>query len=698
MEVDKHSETSSPKTATGAMTAGTADSLTSTMTHTGDNECFSFCVERSLYLLALGYSIIVLNKYSGKVDRGELMDEETSSRVRLMAAILNGAIGGKAARSEGDGCCKPPRSITGKRRGYTDRWGPVLVVCKAVHLICWEELLNTYCAQAPGRYPLQVTGYYGSEEDRAVIRQYWADPSGLYGPRAHSHIIVTHYDTLARDAKYLSAHVFQMIVLDEPWGLLCNNDPHVVRACSQVLNLRCRQRVLSCSSLRHRTTGAVPDISTVSSLLFPPIQTILQQGGGPNGSADGEDLCLKSKRFILRLLSALTAVSDERVGGDCLDQVMKSPQQLVHSLSWLEWFGVSLLSRDNAVEAAVEAGKMDEDSTTESSQANKNLKQLKTEDSAGGDGGTTPPAKGGGASEGLAEAKDYSNSSGDRSYGAREDAEAKCSLSEDHADSKVEPKFYYRFDALVQTTQYEDKQLSGELQISVSECASTPEDVDGPGTTSSRELNENRFFVRKRRRTGRGERDESGAAIFDRSNAVPENSLADGEDLSTDIGVDDDASHDPTCQSADVNSAEQGSTEGLSGKHKGNGSGSRPSSPLLRQFDDETEQPDPSLKTSSISSRGDRFAVTHVSYGRSRFLGTFCSRTDAEKALEAAKAQDWEALLEQGVEAATALRKKINIVRNTSQDFRDPATLAAFLSDDRYSSNMCAVTCCGILS
>ena len=65
---------------------------------------------------------------------------------------------------------------------------------------------------------LQVIPYWGSQNDRKVLRAFW-NPKHLYTPDASCHVLITSYGFAVKDVKHLQRIKWQYMVLDEAQAL-----------------------------------------------------------------------------------------------------------------------------------------------------------------------------------------------------------------------------------------------------------------------------------------------------------------------------------------------------------------------------------------------------------------------------------------------------------------------------------------------
>eukprot|EP01041_Mallomonas_annulata_P005520 gene5520-11126_t len=362
------------------------------------------CVERMLRLLRLGHHVIAVDKTKTNtrdIDGGSDLRHHMSSRTdnahraNMIRALLcrlldksedvdkvhrgndNGGVGGSGNGNGGVGgwgCSERPSpqrlSSSSRRRG------PVLVVCKVSQLETWESSFTTTskvtkCDNENNDsndndydydYNLRVTPYYGCPEDRAGIRSYWTDSDGdgdnaLYGSRARSQVVLTHYDCLLSDIAYFRQMSWLCVVMDEPWGVL-SNERHSDSALNlQGLCVACRHLVFSCSSIRHPLHHhLLPDTLDVAKAVVPYFWRLFSEDNPGlatkskdlwgNGNEQSSTTTMKAIRELVnKFLIASTVVCENdiivnvnEVGDDGGWDVISTDDQQESLSSW-EWTG-----------------------------------------------------------------------------------------------------------------------------------------------------------------------------------------------------------------------------------------------------------------------------------------------------------------------------------------------------------------------
>lgn len=172
---------------------------------------------------------------------------------------------------------------------------------------------------------VRFVGYYGSDADRAQIRSYFTPNEGdqigtgpgiwggLYSERSPCHVFLATYESFLSDIGDFSSVFWHSVVFDSPWGLISNTSRSKGSTYAglkdEILHLRTRHRLFSCSSLRNdyipsninslcSSVGAVkkenalvdresierqgskpatlPDLIESAVMLFPALQNIAQ--------------------------------------------------------------------------------------------------------------------------------------------------------------------------------------------------------------------------------------------------------------------------------------------------------------------------------------------------------------------------------------------------------------------------------------
>lgn len=112
-------------------------------------------------------------------------------------------------------------------------WGPFLVVAPASVLNNWADEISRFCPD------LKTLPYWGGLQERQVLRKN-INPKRLYRRDAGFHILITSYQLLVTDEKYLKRVRWQYMVLDEA---------QAIKSASSIrwktlLSFNCRNRLL----------------------------------------------------------------------------------------------------------------------------------------------------------------------------------------------------------------------------------------------------------------------------------------------------------------------------------------------------------------------------------------------------------------------------------------------------------------------
>jgi hypothetical protein len=211
-----------------------------------------------------------------------------------------------------------------------------------------------------GQSRVRFVGYYGSDADRAQIRSYFTPNEGdqigtgpgiwggLYSERSPCHVFLATYESFLSDIGEFSPVFWHTVVFDSPWGLISNTSRSKGSTYAglkdEILHLRTRHRLFSCSSLRndyiptninslcssvgaikkeksavereiserHRSKPAtLPDLVECAVMLFPALQNIAQYPSESDdviSAANRESAPGKLKTLDLYLSFVLTAL------------------------------------------------------------------------------------------------------------------------------------------------------------------------------------------------------------------------------------------------------------------------------------------------------------------------------------------------------------------------------------------------------
>eukprot|EP00250_Pteridium_aquilinum_P019700 c24539_g1_i9 orf=448-5037(-) len=112
-------------------------------------------------------------------------------------------------------------------------WGPFLVVAPASVLNNWADEVNRFCPE------FKILPYWGGLQERTVLRKN-INPKRLYRKDAVFHILITSYQLLVTDEKYLRRVKWQYMVLDEAQAIKSSTS---IRW-KTLLSFNCRNRLL----------------------------------------------------------------------------------------------------------------------------------------------------------------------------------------------------------------------------------------------------------------------------------------------------------------------------------------------------------------------------------------------------------------------------------------------------------------------
>ncbi|KAL6062519.1 putative DNA helicase ino80, variant 2 [Balamuthia mandrillaris] len=112
-------------------------------------------------------------------------------------------------------------------------WGPFLVISPTSTLHNWQQELAKFCPS------LKVLPYWGSQNDRKVIRKYW-NPRHLYSRDSPFQVLITNYNIVVRDEKYFHRIKWEYMILDEAQAIKSANSARW----KTLLGFSCRNRLL----------------------------------------------------------------------------------------------------------------------------------------------------------------------------------------------------------------------------------------------------------------------------------------------------------------------------------------------------------------------------------------------------------------------------------------------------------------------
>ncbi|KAJ6794250.1 DNA helicase INO80-like [Iris pallida] len=112
-------------------------------------------------------------------------------------------------------------------------WGPFLVVAPSSVLNNWADEISRFCPD------LRTLPYWGGLTERNILRRN-INPKRLYRRDAGFHILITSYQLIVADEKYLRRVKWQYMVLDEAQAIKSSNS---IRW-KKLLSFNCRNRLL----------------------------------------------------------------------------------------------------------------------------------------------------------------------------------------------------------------------------------------------------------------------------------------------------------------------------------------------------------------------------------------------------------------------------------------------------------------------
>ncbi|XP_039288184.1 chromatin-remodeling ATPase INO80 [Nilaparvata lugens] len=112
-------------------------------------------------------------------------------------------------------------------------WGPFLIISPASTLHNWQQEMARFVPD------FKVVPYWGSPQDRKILRQFW-DVKGLHTKEASFHVVITSYQLVVTDFKYFNRFKWQYMILDEAQALKSTNSMRW----KLLLGFSCRNRLL----------------------------------------------------------------------------------------------------------------------------------------------------------------------------------------------------------------------------------------------------------------------------------------------------------------------------------------------------------------------------------------------------------------------------------------------------------------------
>ncbi|XP_072933681.1 chromatin-remodeling ATPase INO80 [Epargyreus clarus] len=112
-------------------------------------------------------------------------------------------------------------------------WGPFLVVSPASTLHNWQQEMQRFVPD------FKVVPYWGSPSERKILRQFW-ERKDLHTRQAAFHVVVTSYQIVVSDLKYLNRVAWQYMILDEAQAIKSSASMRW----KLLLGFSCRNRLL----------------------------------------------------------------------------------------------------------------------------------------------------------------------------------------------------------------------------------------------------------------------------------------------------------------------------------------------------------------------------------------------------------------------------------------------------------------------
>ncbi|XP_041982684.1 chromatin-remodeling ATPase INO80 [Aricia agestis] len=112
-------------------------------------------------------------------------------------------------------------------------WGPFLVVSPASTLHNWQQEMQRFVPD------FKVVPYWGSPSERKILRQFW-ERKDLHTSQAAFHVVVTSYQIVVSDLKYLNRVSWQYMILDEAQAIKSSASMRW----KLLLGFSCRNRLL----------------------------------------------------------------------------------------------------------------------------------------------------------------------------------------------------------------------------------------------------------------------------------------------------------------------------------------------------------------------------------------------------------------------------------------------------------------------
>ncbi|KAI0835781.1 hypothetical protein F5Y06DRAFT_118777 [Hypoxylon sp. FL0890] len=115
-----------------------------------------------------------------------------------------------------------------------DIWGPYLVVAPASTLHNWQQEIAKFVPE------FKVLPYWGTANDRKVLRKFWDRKHNTYRKDAPFHVLVTSYQLVVSDVAYFQKMRWQYMILDEAQAIKSSQSSRW----KCLLGFHCRNRLL----------------------------------------------------------------------------------------------------------------------------------------------------------------------------------------------------------------------------------------------------------------------------------------------------------------------------------------------------------------------------------------------------------------------------------------------------------------------
>eukprot|EP01117_Protostelium_nocturnum_P001824 TRINITY_DN122_c0_g1_i4.p1 TRINITY_DN122_c0_g1~~TRINITY_DN122_c0_g1_i4.p1 ORF type:complete len:1325 (+),score=435.07 TRINITY_DN122_c0_g1_i4:289-4263(+) len=167
-----------------------------------------------------------------KMLRGQLKDYQLKG-LSWMVNLYDQGINGILADEMGLGKTVQSVAFLAHLAEEKDIWGPFIIVTPVVTLHNWQQELTKFCPR------LKVLPYWGNQTDRKSIRKFW-NPKYLHTPDSPFHVLITSYNLVVLDEKYLRRVKWQNMIFDEAQALKSSNSSRW----KSLMGYSCRNRLL----------------------------------------------------------------------------------------------------------------------------------------------------------------------------------------------------------------------------------------------------------------------------------------------------------------------------------------------------------------------------------------------------------------------------------------------------------------------